>query len=165
MTLRPWQINDIDDLIAYANNPHIAANLTNAFPYPYTLDHGKAFIEMTSTHQPTRVFAITLEDKAIGGIGLHPQSDIYARNAELGYWLAEPFWGKGIMSEAVQQITEYGFTTFDIDRIFARPFGSNIGSQRVLEKSGFILEAHLKNTLFKNGKYEDELIYAMRRTT
>ncbi|MFM9986391.1 MAG: GNAT family N-acetyltransferase [Flavobacteriales bacterium] len=165
MTLRPWQTNDIDDLIRYANNPRIAANLTNAFPNPYLKENGHAFIEMAISHQPTRIFAITHEDIAIGGIGLHLQTDVYARNAELGYWLAEPFWGKGIMSEAIHQITEYGFKTFDIDRIFARPFGSNVGSQRALEKNGFVLEAHLKNTFYKNEHYEDELIYALRKKT
>jgi RimJ/RimL family protein N-acetyltransferase len=94
---------------------------------------------------------------------LHPQADIHKKNAELGYWLAEPYWGKGIVSNAVKEIVTYGFENFDIDRIFARPFGTNIGSQKVLEKAGFILEGTFKNTLYKNGVYLDELIYAVRK--
>lgn len=163
MTIRPWHLDDLENLVRYANNPKISTNLTNAFPNPYTSDKGKAFIEMAMSHNPTRIFAIDIENQAIGGIGLHPQADIYARNAELGYWLAEPFWGKGIVTSAVQQIVEIGFKTLDIDRIFARPFGTNIGSRRVLEKAGFELEAHLKKTIFKDGRYEDELIYALRK--
>lgn len=163
MTLRAWRITDLDNLIHYANNPNIAANLTNAFPHPYTEAHGKAFIETALSHEPSRIFALTMDDELIGGIGLHPQTDIYARNAELGYWLAEPFWGKGIMTKAIGEMVDYGFKTFDIDRIFARPFGSNIGSRRALEKAGFVLEAHFKNTIVKNGRMEDELVLAVRR--
>lgn len=162
--LRKWHIADLENLVRYANNLNIATNLTNVFPHPYTDEHGKAFIAMAGSHDPIRIFAITQNDETIGGIGLHPQTDIYERNAELGYWLAEPFWGKGIMTHAIGEMVAYGFNHFDIDRIFARPFGSNIGSQRALEKAGFTLEAHLSKTLFKNGRYEDELIYAVRRT-
>jgi RimJ/RimL family protein N-acetyltransferase len=162
--LRPWSVEDIDNLVAFANNFNIAKNLTNQFPHPYTRENGKAFIEKATSGTPTSIFAIEVEGKAAGGIGLHPQADIYCRNAELGYWLAEPYWGNGIMTEAVHQIVEYGFKTFAIDRIFARPFGTNTGSQKVLEKAGFILEARLNKTLFKNGEYLDELIYAVRKS-
>ena len=81
----------------------------------------------------------------------------------MGYWLAEPFWGKGIITGAVRQMLEYGFKTFDINRIFARPFGTNIASQKVLEKTGFVLEARFEKTFFKNGEYLDECVYAIRR--
>jgi RimJ/RimL family protein N-acetyltransferase len=107
--------------------------------------------------------AIDINGEACGGIGIHPQDDIQCKNAELGYWLGEPFWGKGIITSAILQMVENGFNSFDINRIFARPFGSNLASQKVLEKTGFILEAKLEKTLFKNGIYEDELIYAIRK--
>ncbi len=163
--LRPWTFDDLDDLVTYANNFKVARNLTNQFPHPYTKENGEAFIKMATSEQPYRIFAIDVNGVALGGIGLHPQTDIHQRNAELGYWLAEPFWGKGIMTRAVTEIVEYGFKIFDIDRIFARPFGTNFGSQKVLEKAGFILEARFEKTLFKNGEYLDELIYAVRRKT
>jgi [ribosomal protein S5]-alanine N-acetyltransferase len=162
-TLRPWNINDLDSLVKYANNKEIAKNMTDQFPHPYTIENGKAFIEYATKGSPPNIFAIDIDGVAIGGIGIHPQTDIHRKNAELGYWLAEPFWGKGIISAAVKQMIDYGFKNFDIDRIFARPFGTNKGSQKVLEKSGFVLEAKFEKTLFKNGQYIDELVYAIRR--
>ena len=110
------------------------------------------------------IAVIEINGEASGGIGLHLQSDIHKKNAELGYWLAEPHWGKGVMSKAVKQMIDYGFKTFEIERIFARPFGTNIGSKKVLDKAGFILEGKFEKTLFKNGEYFDELIYAVRKS-
>lgn len=161
--LRPFTLNDVDSLVRYANNYHIAKNLTDRFPHPYTAEDGRRFIEMTLQADPVTVFTIDIHGAASGGIGLHPQTDIYRKNAELGYWLAEPFWGNGIITRAIAQMIDFGFENLDIERIFARPFGSNLASQRVLEKTGFILEARMDQILFKNGVFEDELIYAVRR--
>ena len=108
---------------------------------------------------PTNIFAIDINGEACGGIGIHPQEDVQRKNAELGYWLAEPFWGNGIISKAIPQIVEYGFKNFDITRIYARPYGTNNASQRVLEKAGFTLEGKFEKTLFKNGEFLDEWIY------
>ena len=162
--LRKWALTDLDTLVRYANNPRIAQYLTNQFPHPYAPEHGRAFIAMTNEADPTRIFAIEVAGEACGAIGLHLQQDVYAKNAELGYWLAEPFWGRGIMPQAIGQIVPYGFATFDINRIYARPFGPNLASQRVLEKAGFTLEARFAQTVFKYGEYIDELVYAIRRT-
>jgi [ribosomal protein S5]-alanine N-acetyltransferase len=159
--LRPFVESDKDSLVKYANNPKIAAQLTNAFPSPYTLEHARKFIEIAMSHQPIRIKTIEINEEAAGGIGIHLQEDVYCKNAELGYWLAEPYWSKGIMTEAIKQMVDYGFQTFDISRIYARPFSSNIASQKVLEKAGFIKEAVLKNAFYKNGKYLDELIYSI----
>ncbi len=162
-TLRPWRPSDLQSLVRYANNPRVAQNLMNGFPYPYTEADGRAFITQALLTNPANRLAIEIEGEAAGAIGLHPQGDIYCKNAELGYWLAEPYWGKGIMTAAVAQMVAYGFENFDIDRIFARPFGINGGSQRVLEKAGFKLEATFEKTIFKNGVYQDELVYAVRK--
>lgn len=161
--LRPWAMSDLDSLVRYANNYKIARNLTNKFPFPYYEEHGKRFIRFATENKTDHIFAIEINGEASGGIGLHPQSDVECKNAELGYWLAEPFWGQGIITKAIQQIVVYGFANLDINRIFARPFGSNIASQKVLEKTGFTLEAKLEKTFFKAEEYEDELIYAVRR--
>ena len=160
-TLRPFQLTDLDCLVKHANNPKIADNLTNQFPHPYTTEHGKNFIEMAMSHHPVRIKTIDINGEASGGIGIHPQTDVYCKNAELGYWLAEPYWGKGIITEAIKQIVEYGFQHFDITRIYARPYSSNPASQKVLVKAGFKKEAILKNTFFKNGQYLDEWIYSI----
>ncbi len=161
--LRPWTINDLESLVKYANNQNIAKNLTDRFPHPYTLENGKAFIEMATQNIPTSIFAIEINGQASGGIGLHFQQDIQRKNAELGYWLAEPFWGNGIITKAIKEITDYGFKTFDITRIYARPYGTNIASQKVLEKVGYKLEGRFEKTLYKNNEFLDELIYAIRK--
>lgn len=101
-TLRPWTMADLDSLIILANNKAIAANMMDIFPHPYTTEAGKAFIRLATGEEPVRLFAIDVDGKAVGGIGLHPQPDIYRKNIELGYWLGEPFWGKGIITEAIQ---------------------------------------------------------------
>jgi RimJ/RimL family protein N-acetyltransferase len=161
--LRPWHINDLDSLVKYANNPNIAKYLTDGFPHPYSKENGKEFIKNATADDPVHIFAIDINGEAVGGIGIHPQTDIQKKNAELGYWLAEPFWGKGIMTKAIQQIINFAFSTFEINRVFARPFGNNPGSQKILEKNGFILEARFDKTLIKNGQLLDELIYAIRK--
>ena len=161
--LRPWTLSDLDSLVKYANNWKIAKFLTDAFPHPYTIEDGKIFIEKATKNNPINIFVIEIDGQAVGSIGINPQKDIHKKSAELGYWLAEPFWGNGIVAQAIKQIVEYAFKNFEIERIFARPFGSNLGSQRVLEKAGFKLEAHFEKTIFKNGEYLDDLFFAVRR--
>ncbi|MDR2206070.1 MAG: GNAT family N-acetyltransferase [Flavobacteriaceae bacterium] len=161
--LRKWNETDLESLIKYADNPNIAKWLTNRFPHPYTREDGKAYLAMIANDNPTRVFAIEVNGEAVGSIGIVLQSDIHEKNAEIGYWLAEEFWGHGIASKAVREITKYGFQTFDIVRMFARPFSTNEKSQRILENAGFSLEAKLKKAIFKNGEFIDELIYAKFR--
>jgi RimJ/RimL family protein N-acetyltransferase len=161
--LRPWRLEDLGSLVHHANNWNIAKNLTDAFPHPYTEESGRAFIAMATKDDLTRIFAIEVDGQAVGGIGIHPQSDIHRMNAEMGYWLAEPYWGRQIMRRAVRQMVEYGFQHFELDRIFARPFGTNIGSQRVLESAGMQFEAHFTKTLYKSGEYLDEIFYGIRR--
>lgn len=156
-------MDDLESLVQHANNFEVAKNLTDAFPHPYTEADGKAFITMATKADPIHIFAIEVEGKAVGGIGIHPQSDIMKKNAELGYWLGEPYWGKGIITRAIKQMVDFAFKTYDITRVYARPYGTNIGSQKVLEKNGFKLEARIEKNIFKNGEFLDELIYAIRK--
>ena len=161
--LRTWQSADLDDLVRYANNWNVAKNLMDRFPHPYTKSDGKFFIGFAAGEGSPYIFAIDLDGRAIGGISVEPQTDIHRKNAELGYWLAQPYWGQGMVSKAVAQVVEYAFNAFDIDRIFARPFGTNTASHRVLEKNRFVLEARFEKVLYKNGAYIDELVYAIRK--
>jgi [ribosomal protein S5]-alanine N-acetyltransferase len=161
--LRTWKQEDLADLVHHANNPKIAERLTDAFPSPYTFEKGQEFLDRMMKQSPCEVMAIDLNGKVIGNIGIHPQSDVNRLNAELGYFIGEDYWGKGYATEAIQLMVEYGFKNFPIERIFARPFGSNIASQRVLEKAGFVLEARINGILIKNGKIEDELIFGLRK--
>lgn len=158
--LRNWTLSDLKSLVEHANNSNIAKWLTNQFPYPYTETDGRSFIEMVMKDNPTKVFAIEIDDEAVGSIGIFRQSDIHCKSAEIGYWLSEKYWGKGIIPKAIEEIVEYGFKTFDIIRIYARPFSTNKGSQRVLEKAGFKQEARLEKALYKNGEFLDEIIYS-----
>lgn len=162
-TLRPWNINDLESLVKNANNPNIAKFMTDGFPHPYTKEKGISFIEMATKDNPIHIFAIEIDGKSVGGIGIHPQQDIMKKNAELGYWLGEEYWGKCIVSGAIKQMLDFAFTTYDINRVYARPFGTNIASQKVLEKTGFKLEARFEKVIFKNGEYLDELVYAIRK--
>ena len=157
--LRPWRSSDLDSLVKHADNYNIAKWLTDQFPHPYTYESGKSYIEMVGKDNPAKVFAIEIDGEAAGSIGVFPQSDIHQKSAEIGYWLSEKFWRNGIMSSAIRDIVKYGFDSFDIVRIYARPFSTNIGSQKVLEKAGFTLEARLKKAIFKKGELMDELIY------
>lgn len=161
--LRPFSTDDLPALVQHANDPTVAANLTDAFPHPYTEEHGRAFIQEALKDIPLRR-CIEVDGACAGAIGLHPKADLWRRNMELGYWLAAAHRGKGIMTEAIRQMVRLGFETFpQVTRIYATPFGSNVASQRALEKAGFTLEAKLMRTLVKNGQVEDEWIYAVRR--
>ena len=161
VVLRSWNLDDLDNLVKFANNKKIADNLTDAFPHPYPRESGITYINSFRDDNPSRVFAIVMEGIACGSIGIFLQTDIHRKNAEMGYWLAEEYWGRGIMTEAVIRIIEHGFKSFDLNRIFARPFSANLASQRVLEKAGMKLEARFEKSLFKNGQFLDELVYSI----
>src|SRR4051812_23699981 len=100
-TLRPWTMADLDNLIKYGNNKNIAKNMTDKFPHPYTHEKGKQFIDYATQLPVPNILAIDVNGETIGSIGIHPQTDIHCKNAELGYWLGEPFWGKGILTKAI----------------------------------------------------------------
>ena len=161
--LRPWSMDDVSSLTKHANNFNIAKYVRNRFPHPYSHTDGEKFIQSVLKKDAKNIFAIEVNSEAVGGIGLHAQDDTHIKNMELGYWLGEQYWGNGIVSRAVQQMIKYGFDTFDINRIFASTFHTNIGSQRVLEKTGFTLEGKFIQAVYKNGEYLDEWVYAVRR--
>ncbi|HPF91474.1 MAG: GNAT family N-acetyltransferase [Flavobacteriales bacterium] len=163
LELRPFRPDDLDSLVRHASHPSVAANLTDSFPNPFTEEAGRAFIEMANKGEALRR-CIAVNGECAGAIGLHPKQDLWRNNLELGYWLAVPYRGQGIMSHAIRRMVTLGFEAFPaVTRIYATPFGSNIASRRALEKAGFVLEATLLGTLIKNGVVQDELIYAVRR--
>lgn len=161
--LRLWKSTDVDNLLRFANNENIAKYLTDKFPFPYTKADAKSFIAYANRSGNDFIYAIEVQNLAVGSIGLHLQQDIYRKNAEIGYWLAEPFWGQGIMTKVILEMSSIGFERFEIERIYARPFENNLASQKCLVKAGFTMEANLPGTVFKNGEYLGELIYGIRR--
>jgi len=159
--LRNWQEQDIKSLAKNANNKNVWDNLRDDFPNPYTIMAAKQWIEIANRNNPITNFAIVYKESAIGGIGIILQTDVYRRNAEIGYWLGEKYWHKGFVTKALKAMVDYTFSNFDVDRIFAQVFESNVSSQRVLEKAGFTFEARLKRSIIKNKKIQDCLIYSL----
>lgn len=165
--LRKWNLADSQDIAHYANNKKIAANLRNVFPYPYTLADAEGYIRSCVENSEERQIcrAIVVNGRAAGSVGIFCGTDVYEKSAELGYWLAEEFWGNGIMAEAVKQLCQEAFDRFDIIRIYAEPFAYNTGSRRVLEKAGFSLEGIMKKGAYKNGQIHDYCMYALLKDT
>jgi RimJ/RimL family protein N-acetyltransferase len=163
ITLRNWQENDIKSLSRNANNKKIWDMLRDEFPFPYTELAAKQWISIANKNYPATNFAIVYKGAAIGGIGVEIQSDVYRQNAEIGYWLGEKYWNKGIATKALKAMTDYAFDTFGITRIFAHVFESNIASIRVLHKCGFSEEACLKKSIIKNNKIQDCYIYSIHK--
>ena len=165
--LRKWNLADSQDVAHYANNKKIAANLRNVFPYPYTLADAEGYIRSCVENSEERQIcrAIVVNGRAAGSVGIFCGTDVYEKSAELGYWLAEEFWGNGIMTGAVKQLCQEAFDKFDIIRIYAEPFAYNIGSRRVLEKAGFSLEGIMKKGVFKNGQIQDYCMYVLLKDT
>ena len=158
-----WQLGYVGDIAKYANNKNIADNLRDTFPYPYTLDDAKYYVNhcMRKEGEGQVCRAIVVNGEAVGSVGVFFRDDVYCKTGEVGYWLAEPFWSKGIMSSAISQICEMVFGEYDVVRIFAEPFANNIGSRKALEKAGFVLEGIMRNSVFKNDKVLDSCMYAM----
>ncbi len=160
--LRPWECSDAERLAAIANNKKIYDNLRDGFPNPYSIEDANKFIsDLQQNNNQQKMFAIEYDGIVVGGIGAFLKEDIYRKNAEIGYYLGEAYWGKGIMTKAVKAITKYIFDNFDVIRVYAEPFARNTGSRKTLEKAGFRLEAQLKSNVVKNNVIEDSCIYAV----
>lgn len=162
-SIRKWNLPDAKDLAAACSNKKIQDNLRDGLPYPYTEQDGADFISamLAADENNTFAFAITVDDKAVGSIGVFRQDNIHRQTAELGYYVAEEYWGRGIMTEAVKQICKYVFDNSDIIRIYAEPFAYNAASCRVLEKAGFQYEGTLRSNAVKNGRVIDMRMYAL----
>lgn len=163
--IREWELSDAANLAAALSNKKVQDNLRDGLPYPYTEQDGFDFISamLSADKNDTFAFAVTIDDKVIGSIGVFRQSNIHRQTAELGYYIAEEYWGKGITTEAVKKICEYVFSMSDIIRIYAEPFAYNTASCRVLEKSGFQYEGTLRKNAVKNGKVLDMKLYSKIR--
>jgi RimJ/RimL family protein N-acetyltransferase len=159
-TIRPWRLGDAESLTRHANNRKVWLSLRDKFPHPYTTEDARRFLEATVESDPITIFCIEVNGAAVGGIGLHLGIDVHRHTAELGYWLGEKFWTRGIMTEAVGAFTDFCFDKFSLRRIYAEPFANNRASARVLEKSGFLFEGRLKNNVFKDGMLLDSFLYA-----
>lgn len=164
IVLRPWTIKDAADLAVVANNSKISDNLRDGLPFPYTRKDAVAWLKIIIPQNiPPRYFAITLNNEIVGNIGLVSKTDIYRKNLEIGLFVGEDYWGRGIATKAIKALTDYGFSNFDIIRIYAEVFSDNTGSRRALEKAGYTLEATLHNSIIKNDVIKDSCIYSILR--
>ena len=161
--LRSYRSDDAPALAKYANNRNVSRNLRDRFPYPYRIEDAEAFIRLASEQDPETIFAIASHTEVIGGIGLELYDDVHRRSAQVGYWLGEPFWGRGIATLALRAVTDYAFTQFDLARLYAYVYEWNPASARVLEKAGYEYEGRLRKSITKDGQTIDQLLYAMVR--
>jgi RimJ/RimL family protein N-acetyltransferase len=162
-TLRPWRAGDEAAIARHANNRKVWLNLRDAFPHPYTRADAEAWVAANAGVEPVRNLAIEIGGEAAGSIGVSPFADVYRRSAEIGYWLAEPMWGRGIMTEALAAATENAFRALDLVRIQAAVFAWNPASMRVLEKCGYEREGWLRKSVWKDGQLIDSALYAIAR--
>jgi RimJ/RimL family protein N-acetyltransferase len=159
-TIRSWAPGDVPSLVEHANNREIWVNVRDRFPHPYTAHDGREFVRAARRMEPETFFAIAVDGLAVGGIGFVLQQDVERVSAEVGYWLGQAFWGRGIVTEALEHVTRYAIERHGLTRLFALPFAYNIGSCRVLEKAGYSLEARLRRSAIKDGRIVDQMQYA-----
>ncbi|MCC7417121.1 MAG: GNAT family N-acetyltransferase [Acidobacteria bacterium] len=159
-TLRSWRSDDLDSLVEHADNRKIWRNLRDGFPHPYRRSDGREFLRRMRTTRPETTFAIEVDGAAIGAIGFMPGEDVERVSAEVGYWIGERFWGRGIATEALRALTRLAIDGHRQTRLFAVPFAWNVASCRVLEKAGYVLEARLRHSAFKDGELVDQMQYA-----
>ena len=158
--IRSWTLKDLNSLVEHANNRKIWLNLRDGFPYPYKKSDGREFLRRMRGARPETTFAIAVDGQAVGGIGFMLREDVERVSAEVGYWLGEAYWNRGIASEALTAITTYALATHGLTRMFAVPFAWNAASCRVLEKAGYVLEARLRRSCIKDGQITDQMQYA-----
>lgn len=161
--VRAFRDDDARSIAQYANNRKIWKNLRDRFPHPYTIDDARRFLSGVVAENPQTAWAIEIEGHAAGAIGIILHEDVERCAAEIGYWLGEPFWGRGVTTEALKAVTAHVFETFGLTRIYAVPFAYNIASARVLEKAGYILEARLRRSAIKDEVVTDQFLYAVVR--
>lgn len=165
VTIRKFKSDDADRMVMLANNENVSINLRDEFPFPYTLRNAKKFLKLVNSTDIIFAFAVESDGLYVGNIGLVRETDVYRESAEIGYFIGEPYWGRGIATQAVNLMTDFGFETLDLVRIHCGVFEFNKASQRVLEKCGFAKEGLSKQAVIKKGQIWDEVRYAKLRNT
>ncbi len=163
-SLRSFLYGDAPSLARSGNNYNIARNLRDSFPHPYSIEHARAWIQHVKEHESKTRFVIAYENEAIGEIGFVVQLDVHRYTAEIGYWLSENHWGKGIMGKAISWVSEYAFNDLGMVRLFADVVEHNTGSCKVLEKCGFQLEGVFRNHIYKDDEFFNQYVYALIRS-
>jgi [ribosomal protein S5]-alanine N-acetyltransferase len=158
--LRPWTAADLASLVRHANNRNVSRQLRDVFPYPYTDEDGRGFLAHSARVTPPTALAIVVDGDAVGGVGITPGSGNERRTAEIGYWIGEALWGRGIGPEALGLMTRYAIATFDLVRLEALAITTNARSCRTLEKAGYVREGRTRKSFLKDGELHDQYCYA-----
>ncbi len=158
--LREFRRGDEPSLVRHANNRKVWINVRDSFPFPYTPADAKGWIRLASNEALNHVFAIDVDGFAVGAIGIKPGEDVHRLSAEIGYWLGEEFWNRGIATDAVQAVAQYAFESLGMVRVHAAVFEWNVASMRVLEKAGFTKEGVLSKSALKDRQIIDQIVYA-----
>jgi [ribosomal protein S5]-alanine N-acetyltransferase len=158
--VRDWAADDVPALVRHGNNRNVWINLRDRFPHPYRERDAQWFVEQVGRGSPPTVWAIEVDGEAAGAIGVERLTDVERVSAEIGYWLGEQHWGKGIVTEVLRAVTAHAFATFEFSRIFAVPFADNTASIRVLEKAGYVLEGRMRQSAIKDAIIRDQMLYA-----
>jgi RimJ/RimL family protein N-acetyltransferase len=161
--VRSWRAEDLDALLRHADNPKVAANMRDRFPHPYTREAGAGWLAIALTMRPETAFVIEHGGELVGGIGVHLNQDVERVSAEVGYWLGEAVWGRGLATAALAGFSRYAFEAFDLTRLYALPFAHNAASRRVLEKAGYRLVGVLRRSAVKLGEVVDQALYDLVR--
>lgn len=161
--LQSISLTDPEEIQELANNHAIAVNLRDVFSYPFTLQDAVALLIASENGSMGHVFGIYDDETFVGCCSLTPQYDVYSINAEIGYWIGEPYWGKGYATEAIRELIDFAFGELEILRVYACVFEHNTASMKVLEKAGLEKEAVIKSSILKEGKVMDEHIYSLRK--
>jgi ribosomal-protein-alanine N-acetyltransferase len=162
--LRPWTWADKASLVRHADNRQVWRNLRDLFPHPYTEADAESWLaRVAAVPPPEGIYAIEVGGQAAGTIAMHRREDVERLSAEVGYWLGEPYWGRGIVTAALRALTDAAFRDTDLIRLFAPVFAWNPASMRALEKAGYRREAVLVKSAVKDGVVIDQVIYAVTR--
>jgi [ribosomal protein S5]-alanine N-acetyltransferase len=161
--VRPYRLEDAASLAHHGTNRKVWQNLRDRFPHPFREIDAAEYIARVLNNPHQSSFAIDVDDEAIGGISLHVGTDIERIGAELGYWIGEAYWGRGIVTSAIQLVTAHAFTELGLVRVFAVPFSENVASCRALEKAGYVREGLLRRSAIKDGRILDQYLYASVR--
>jgi RimJ/RimL family protein N-acetyltransferase len=153
-------MSDAPSIARHADNPKIGRNLRDGFPSPYTVEAGRDFIQRARELQPLCRFAIVVDGEAVGSIGFTLHANVERVSAEIGYFLGEACWGRGLTTDAVRAVTRYAIQTHGLTRVYAVPYAWNPASFRVLEKAGFVCEGRMRRSAVKDGEVVDQLLYA-----
>ena len=158
--IRNFLYGDASGLCRNGDNPNIAINQRECFPHPYTIEHARNWIQHVRENEPATRFCIATPKEAIGEIGIVLQPDVHRYSAEIGFWIGESYWGKGLMTKAVDWMVNYCFESLHLKRIFADVVDYNLASKKVLQKCGFELEGVLRQNIFKNDQFYDHFVFA-----